>query len=104
MTDGRGWVGRKMTPIDIHSDIYMDQGVFERGSQEWMEKNKETMQTDMRLIFLGIIVFIVATGVLIYSEVRLVLFQREVDAKVISAKDVGAEMEEGLQDVGRMRA
>jgi hypothetical protein len=103
-TDDRGRVGREMTPIDINSDIYMDQGAFERGSQEWMEKNKETMQTDMRLIFLGIFVFIVSTGVLIYSEVRLVLIQREVDAKVIGAKDVGAETEEGLQDVGRMRA
>ena len=43
-----------MTPIDISSDIYMDQGAFEHASQEWMQDNKATMQADMQLIFLGI--------------------------------------------------
>jgi hypothetical protein len=93
-----------MTPIDISSDIYMDQGAFEHASQEWMQDNKATMQADMQLIFLGIFLFVVASGVLLYSEVRLVLAQREVDDKVIAGKDVGDQLEQGLQAMGRLRA
>ena len=86
--------GREMQPIDISSNIYMDQGEFEHASEAWMQNNKETMQWDMRWIFLSIFLFIVATGILIYSEVCVVLVQREFDDLVIAGKDIDREVQE----------
>ena len=85
-----------MTPIDITSNIYMDEGEFEHASEAWMKNNQETMQWDMRWIFLGIFLFVVASGVLIYSEISVVLVQREVDALVIAGREVPSDLKEKL--------
>ena len=67
-----------------------------------MHNNQETMQLDMRWIFVGIILYLVATGVLIYSEVRYVLVQREVDDCVLKSQDTPAELQERLDaETGR---
>jgi len=96
------WDG-ETKPIDISSNIYMDQGEFEHASEAWMQNNKEAMQTDMRWIFLGIFVFLVATGVLLYSEVRLVLLQRDVDSLVIASQEIPSELEEKLDTMSKLR-
>lgn len=92
-----------MQPIDVNSNIYMDQGEFEHASAAWIQNNKDTMENDMRWIFLGMFVMIVATGVLIYSEITLVLVQREVDDVVIAGGVVSAELQGSLDSVGRRR-
>jgi len=92
-----------MKPIDISSNIYMDQGEFDYASEAWMQNNKDAMQADMLWIFLGIFVFLVATGVLIYSEIRFVLLQRDVDSLVIASKAVPSELEERLQAMSKVR-
>ena len=65
----------------------MDEGEFDRGSQVWMQRHRDTLQADIMIIFLGAVIFLVATGVLLYSEVSLVMKQRKADDSIIANAD-----------------
>ena len=65
----------------------MDEGEFDRGSQVWMQRHRDTLQADIMIIFLGAFIFLVATGVLLYSEVSLVMKQRKADDSIIANAD-----------------
>jgi len=72
--------------IDINSNIYMDEGDFAKHAEAWMQENRTMMEFCLRWMLLGICIFLAATGLLVYSEVRMVYLTREIDACIVEGK------------------
>eukprot|EP00960_Hanusia_phi_P046087 757613-Hanusia_phi.AAC.3 len=92
-----------MIPIDVTSNVYMDQGEFERKSEEWMKGNQGSVQSDMQWILVGCFLLVISTGVLVYSEVRYVLITREYDLCVQISKPIDESLSAQLSATQKVR-
>ena len=72
----------------------MEEGSFHDKSEKWMKENQPMVRDTMRWIFLGAGLFLLATGALLFSEIRQVLLQRQLDELVNSNRSIPEDLAE----------